>query len=375
MNSRWGSLYDALYGTDVISNDGGAEAGKSYNPVRGSKVIQKVREYLDTILPLKVGSHIGSTQYSLCDDVLRVTLASGEQSQLAEPEQLIGFTGSKLSPDSILVCHNGLHAELQFDNQHPIGKTDPSGLKDVLLESALTTIMDCEDSVAAVDAEDKTLVYQNWLGLMQGNLSVDVNKGEQTFTRKMNNNRTYRSLNNEKVTLSGRSLMFVRNVGHLMTNDAILFNGEEIPEGIMDAMITCLVAKHDILGNSPFKNSQHGSIYIVKPKMHGDDEVAFTNTLFGRVEQVLNLPKNTIKMGIMDEERRTSLNLAACIHAANERVVFINTGFLDRTGDEIHTSMLKGCFAPKAELKARPWIAAYELANVATGLNLSLIHI
>ncbi|MDT0584031.1 malate synthase G [Brumicola blandensis] len=372
VNSRWGSLYDALYGTDVISNDDGAEAGKTYNPVRGSKVIQKAREYLDTILPLKVGSHSGSTQYSFSDDALCVTLASGEQSQLAEPEQLIGFTGSKLNPDSILVCHNGLHAELQFDNQHPIGKTDPSGLKDVLLESALTTIMDCEDSVAAVDAEDKTLVYQNWLGLMQGNLSVDVNKGEQTFTRKMNNNRTYRSLNNEKVTLSGRSLMFVRNVGHLMTNDAILFNGEEIPEGIMDAMITCLVAKHDILGNSPFKNSQHGSIYIVKPKMHGADEVAFTNTLFGRVEQVLNLPKNTIKMGIMDEERRTSLNLAACIHAANERVVFINTGFLDRTGDEIHTSMLKGCFAPKAELKARPWIAAYELANVATGLNFGL---
>ena len=372
VNSRWGSLYDALYGTDVISNDGGAEAGKTYNPVRGSKVIQKARDYLDTILPLNVGSHSGSTQYSLCDDVLRVTLASGEQSQLAEPEQLIGFTGSKLNPDSILICHNGLHAELQFDNEHPIGKTDPSGLKDVLLESALTTIMDCEDSVAAVDAEDKTLVYQNWLGLMQGSLSVDVSKGEQSFTRKMNNNRTYRSLKNEKVTLSGRSLMFVRNVGHLMTNDAILFNGEEIPEGIMDAMITCLVAKHDILGNSPFKNSQHGSIYIVKPKMHGADEVAFTNTLFGRVEQVLNLPKNTIKMGIMDEERRTSLNLAACIHAANERVVFINTGFLDRTGDEIHTSMLKGCFAPKAELKARPWIAAYELANVATGLNFGL---
>ena len=372
VNSRWGSLYDALYGTDVISADDGAHAGNTYNPVRGTKVIQKAREYLDTILPLNAGSHLDSTLYSLKEDSLVVTLANGEQSKLAEPQQLVGFTGNQLNPDSILVCHNGLHAELQFDNKHPIGKTDPSGLKDILLESALTTIMDCEDSVAAVDAEDKTLVYQNWLGLMQGSLSVDVSKGEHSFTRKMNSNRTYRSLNNEKVTLSGRSLMFIRNVGHLMTNDAILYQGEEIPEGIMDAMVTCLVAKHDILGNSPFKNSQHGSIYIVKPKMHGADEVAFTNTLFGRVEQVLDLPKNTIKMGIMDEERRTSLNLAACIHAANERVVFINTGFLDRTGDEIHTSMLKGCFAPKAELKARPWIAAYELANVATGLNFGL---
>jgi len=372
VNARWGSLYDALYGTDVISDEGGAEAKGAYNPARGDKVILKAREYLDTIAPLNAGSHVGSQNYQLRDAGLSITLADGSETTLQDPSQLIGFQGEIESPTAILVSHNGLHAEIQFDNSHPIGKTDPAGMKDVVLEAAITTIMDCEDSVAAVDAEDKTLVYQNWLGLMQGNLRIQLDKGDKTFTRSMNPDREYRSLQNEKITLSGRSLMFIRNVGHLMTNSAILFEGEEIPEGIMDAMITSLIAKHDLLNNSPFKNAKENSIYIVKPKMHGPDEVAFTNRLFSSVEQVLGLAKNTIKIGIMDEERRTSLNLGACIQAANERVVFINTGFLDRTGDEIHTSMLKGAFAPKAEIKTRPWLNAYELANVATGLNFGL---
>ena len=372
VNARWGSLYDALYGTDVISDADGAEAQGQYNPIRGNKVILKAREYLDSILPLVSGSHVGSLQYQLNDSGLLVTLADGNKTTLQDPTQLIGFQGKIDKPLAIVVCHNGLHAEIQFDNSHPIGKTDPATVKDIALESALTTIMDCEDSVAAVDAEDKTLVYQNWLGLMQGSLQIQLNKGNETFTRSMNPDREYQTLANESITLSGRSLMFIRNVGHLMTNNAILFEGEEIPEGIMDAMITSLIAKHDLLNNSMFKNAKENSIYIVKPKMHGPDEVAFTNRLFSSVEHVLDLPKNTIKIGIMDEERRTSLNLGACIEAANERVVFINTGFLDRTGDEIHTSMLKGAFAPKAEIKARPWLHAYELANVATGLNFGL---
>jgi malate synthase len=372
VNARWGSLYDALYGTDVISDKNGAEANGQYNPIRGKKVIIRAREYLDTILPLTTGSHVGSKNYQLNDTCLLVTLADGTTTTLQDSNQLIGLQGTIENPHAILVCHNGLHAEIQFDNTHPIGKTDPATIKDILLESALTTIMDCEDSVAAVDAEDKTLVYQNWLGLMQGTLQIQLHKGDKTFTRSMNPDREYLSLKNQSITLSGRSLMFIRNVGHLMTNSAILFEGEEIPEGIMDAMITSLIAKHDLLNNSPFKNAKENSIYIVKPKMHGPDEVAFTNRLFGDVERVLDLPRNTIKIGIMDEERRTSLNLAACIQAANERVVFINTGFLDRTGDEIHTSMLKGAFAPKAEIKMRPWLNAYELANVATGLKFGL---
>jgi malate synthase len=372
VNARWGSLYDALYGTDVISDADGAEAKGQYNPIRGNKVILKAREYLDSILPLASGSHVGSLQYQLNDSGLLVTLTDGNKTTLQDPTQLVGFQGKIDNPLAIVVCHNGLHAEIQFDNSHPIGKTDPATIKDIALESALTTIMDCEDSVAAVDAEDKTLVYQNWLGLMQGSLQIQLNKGDKTFTRSMNPDREYQTLANESITLSGRSLMFIRNVGHLMNNNAILFEGEEIPEGIMDAMITSLIAKHDLLNNSMFKNAKENSIYIVKPKMHGPDEVAFTNRLFSSVEQVLDLPKNTIKIGIMDEERRTSLNLGACIETANERVVFINTGFLDRTGDEIHTSMLKGAFAPKAEIKARPWLPAYELANVATGLNFGL---
>lgn len=372
VNARWGSLYDALYGTDIIPDDDGAQAKGSYNPKRGNKVILQARQYLDTILPLEKGSHVGSKAYSLASSGLSVTLADDSMTSLKFPSQLVGFQGDIENPKAILVCHNGLHAEIQFDATHPIGKTDAAQVKDICLESALTTIMDCEDSVAAVDAQDKTLVYRNWLGLMQGNLGVEINKGDKTFRREMNPDRKYLSLNNEGISLSGRSLMFIRNVGHLMTNSAILFEGEEIPEGIMDGMITSLIAKHDLRNNSPYKNAKENSIYIVKPKMHGPDEVAFTNRLFGDIEHVLELPKNTIKIGIMDEERRTSLNLAACIQAARERVVFINTGFLDRTGDEIHTSMHKGAFAPKAELKARPWLNAYELANVATGLNFGL---
>lgn len=368
-NARWGSLYDALYGTDVISEDGGAEKGKSYNPARGQKVIEKACEWLDVIAPLQSGSHRDAITYELKANTLVVSLNSGESTNLENGEQLIGYQGTSEQPSAILLKHNGLHVELQFDPSHPIGRADPAGLKDVLVESALTTIMDCEDSVAAVDAEDKTLVYKNWLGLMKGTLSTTLSKGGREIVRTMAEDRTYKCLLNGMITLPGRSLMFVRNVGHLMTNDAILYKGKEIPEGIMDAMITSLIGKHDLLGNSTYKNSREGSIFIVKPKMHGPEEVAFADRLFARVEQTLGLEKNTLKMGIMDEERRTSVNLKACIHAAKERAVFINTGFLDRTGDEIHTSMLLGPFAPKAELKTRPWIAAYEHANVASGVD------
>lgn len=371
-NARWGSLYDALYGTDMISDDGGAEAGKQYNPARGQKVIQAARSYLDTLLPLASGSHMGSTAYTITDNGIQVTLDSGETTTLATPEQWRGFNGDKQAPTALLFVHNGLHFDVQIDPNHPIGQADPAGIKDIILESALTTIMDCEDSVAAVDAEDKTLVYQNWLGLMMGDLSVSVAKGGKTITRSMDADRQYVGTNGESLTLSGRSLMFVRNVGHLMTNDAILFDGEAVPEGIMDGVITSLIGKHDLLKRGQFQNSQAGSIYIVKPKMHGPEEVAFTTQLFTRIEALLNLAPNTLKMGIMDEERRTSINLKACIYEARERAVFINTGFLDRTGDEIHTSMLAGAFCDKATLKTKPWIQAYERANVNTGLACGL---
>ncbi len=371
-NARWGSLYDALYGTDVISDEGGAEAGTSYNPVRGAKVIDTARGYLDSIAPLVIGSHHDAIKYVIQSGHLQVSLKDGQQVSLKQPAQYLGYQGNIESPTAILLVNNGLHVELQIDASHPIGKADPAGLKDILLEAALTTIMDCEDSVAAVDAEDKTLVYRNWLGLMKGTLSTPVSKGGRLFDRCMNPDREYDTPEGDRLALKGRSMMFVRNVGHLMTNDAILFEGNEIPEGIMDAMVTSLIAKHDLLGNSQFKNSTQGSIYIVKPKMHGPEEVAFANNLFERVEEVLGLAANTLKMGIMDEERRTSVNLAACIKAASSRAVFINTGFLDRTGDEIHTSMLLGPFAPKAELKSRPWLVAYEKANVVTGLNCGL---
>ncbi len=369
VNARWGSLYDALYGTDVISSEDGAEKTGAYNPVRGAKVISFAKDYLDQAIPLTTGSHKNVVAYHLNEQQLMVSLSNGEQSTLQDANAFIGFTGSVNLPKTLVFKHNGLHLELVFDATSNIGKSDPSTLSDVVLESALTTIMDCEDSVAAVDGEDKVIAYRNWLGLMKGNLTENIKKGGQEFTRIMNADRNYQSLSGETVTLKGRSLMFVRNVGHLMTINAIIDSqGREIPEGILDAMITSLIALHDIKGNSGHSNSSEGSIYIVKPKMHGPDEVKFADTLFSCVEDALALPRNTIKIGIMDEERRTSVNLKNCIHAAKERVVFINTGFLDRTGDEIHTSMAAGPMARKADIKLTPWIGAYENNNVDAGL-------
>lgn len=368
-NARWGSLYDAAYGTDVIPETSGAEKGSQYNPVRGQKVIAYAKNWLDIIAPLSEGSHSDVNGYQINGGSLVISLGNDSQVKLADDTQFRGYNGQSEAPTAILIKHNQIHIELQFDPRHPIGKDDPSGLKDVLVESALTTIMDCEDSVAAVDAEDKTLVYQNWLGLMQGTLSIELKKGANTLVRSLAKDREYLTTEGSTLSLPGRSLMFVRNVGHLMTNDAILFDDNPIFEGIMDAMVTSLIGKHDLLGTGVHKNSREGSIYIVKPKMHGPEEVAFADLLFNRVESALALPANTLKMGIMDEERRTSVNLEACIFEAKHRTVFINTGFLDRTGDEIHTSMLLGPFASKAELKARPWIIAYEKANVIAGLK------
>ena len=369
VNARWGSLYDALYGSDAISDEGGAQQSNTYNPVRGKKVITFAKDYLDQVLPLVHGNHEDVMSYHLTEQQLMVSLENGQQSSLKDPSAFIGFTGSINKPESMMFKHNGLHLNLLFNDRSAIGKEDTAGLSDIILESALTTIMDCEDSVAAVDSEDKVIAYRNWLGLMTGKLSATVNKNGQTITRTMNNNLSVQTLNGDTVTLKGRSLMFVRNVGHLMTNNAILDNqGNEIPEGILDAMITSLLALHDLKGNSEYTNSSEGSIYIVKPKMHGSEEVAFANTLFSRVETALSLPQNTIKMGIMDEERRTSVNLKNCIFAAQDRVVFINTGFLDRTGDEIHTSMMAGPMARKADIKLTPWIGAYEDNNVDVGL-------
>ncbi|MBL0710051.1 MAG: malate synthase G [Colwellia sp.] len=374
VNARWGSLYDALYGTDVISSENGAESGGAYNPVRGAKVISFAKNYLDQAIPLTNGSHKEAVAYQLNEQQLTVSLANGEQTSLKNSEAFIGFTGSKSQPNTLVFKHNGLHLELVFDATSAIGKSDPANLSDVILESALTTIMDCEDSVAAVDGEDKVIAYSNWLGLMQGNLTEKISKGGKEFTRKMNSDRSYQTLSGDAVSLKGRSLMFVRNVGHLMTNNAIIDSkGREVPEGIMDAMITSLIGLHDIKGTNGNKdtklsNSKEASIYIVKPKMHGPEEVKFADTLFARVEDALSLPRNTIKMGIMDEERRTSVNLKNCIHAAQSRVVFINTGFLDRTGDEIHTSMAAGPMARKGDIKLTPWIGAYENNNVDVGL-------
>ena len=369
VNARWGSLYDALYGTDVISDEDGAEKSTNYNPVRGAKVIRYAKEFLDQAIPLVKGSHQDAIAYHLNEQQLMVSLANGEQSPLKESSALIGYTGSINQPDTLAFRHNGLHLELVFDTSSVIGKSEPSNLSDILLESALTTIMDCEDSVAAVDGEDKVVAYRNWLGLMQGTLTEEINKNGQAFTRKMNDDRSYQTLSGDSVQLKGRSLMFVRNVGHLMTNNAIIDEqGREVPEGIMDAVVTSMIALHDLKGNGKLSNSSEASIYIVKPKMHGPEEVQFADTLFARVEDALSLPRNTIKMGIMDEERRTSVNLKNCIHAAKERVVFINTGFLDRTGDEIHTSMAAGPMARKADIKLTPWIGAYENNNVDVGL-------
>nr|WP_024592707.1 malate synthase G [Pseudoalteromonas sp. TB13] len=374
-NARWGSLYDALYGTDVLSEDDGAEKGTTYNPVRGFKVMAYARQFLDKALPLTNGSHIESTNYSVVDGALLITLRDSSQTTLADPSQLIGYQGEAQNPTVVLLKNNDLHIELHIDHHHIIGQADKAGLKDVVLEAALTTIMDCEDSVAAVDAEDKVQVYKNWLGLMQGNLVESFKKGDKTVERTLQSDKTYTALDGGTVTLKGRSMMFVRNVGHLMTNPAVtdVYN-QPVFEGIMDAMFTATAALHDLNKKTGIKNTSAQSINIVKPKMHGPEEVAFTNTLFSLVEEALSLPKNTLKMGIMDEERRTSVNLKACIHAAKERVVFINTGFLDRTGDEIHTSMQAGVVLPKAQIKQQPWIQAYEDRNVDIGLACGLSH-
>ena len=372
-NARWGSLYDALYGTKAISEEDGATKGPGYNQVRGDKVIAYARGFLNDSAPLATGDHADSTNYAIVEGALQVTLKDGSTTGLKDADKLQGFVGDASAPTGILLKNNGLRFELQFDATSPIGSTDASGMKDIAMESALTTIMDCEDSVACVDGADKVVAYGNWLGLMKGDLSVEVKKGASSFTRTMNPDREYTGLNGETFSVKGRSMLFIRNVGHLMTNPAILLaDGAEVPEGIMDAMMTVMIAMHDLNGNAPFKNSTTGSVNIVKPKMHGPEEVAFANDIFAAVEDALGLPRFTVKMGIMDEERRTTVNLKECIRAASDRVVFINTGFLDRTGDELHTSMLAGAFVPKTVMKQQTWIGAYEDWNVDTGLETGL---
>ena len=372
-NARWGSLYDALYGTDVIEETEGAGRGGSFNPTRAARVVDYVMEFLDRTLPLQASGHAQVVRYAVVERVLILTLQDGGTTGLQNAESFVGYLGDPSAPSAVLLRNHGLHIELQIDKTHPIGKYHPGGIKDVVMEAAVTTIQDCEDSVSTVDAADKVLAYGNWLGLLKGDLTATLEKDGKTIERRLNPDRQYLAPDGSSFSLPGRSLLFLRHVGHLMTSDAVLDgNGKGIPEGILDCMVTSLIAMHDLNGNGPVRNSRSGSVYIVKPKMHGPDEVAFTCELFGRTEEALGLPRNTLKMGIMDEERRTSVNLKQCIRAARERIVFINTGFLDRTGDEIHTSMLAGPVLRKSAMKNARWINAYEDSNVDIGLACGL---